>query len=59
MIATGIGRKQEKNDFMMQVDEPKIVNFRSERKQSNEMIVSEVQPTTCADENIFLNKLGY
>ena len=44
--AIGIGKRQEKNDFIMYVDCAKIVNLRSERKQSNEMIVSEVWPIT-------------
>ena len=44
--ATGIGRKHEKKDFIMYVDCPKIPTLRSDRKQSKDIIVSEVCPTT-------------
>lgn len=57
--ATGIGRKHDKNDFMMYVDYPKIVILKVARKQSNEIIVSDVWPITYADENAFLKKAGY
>jgi len=58
IIAIGIGRRHEKKDFTMYIDYPNTFKFRSCKKQSKEMTVSEVCPTTAAEENAFLNIFG-
>lgn len=57
--ATGIGRKHERNDLRIYIEDPNMLSFRSERKQSNDIIVSDVCPTTCAEENALVKIAGY